>query len=54
MGDAGSAILIEKASNNPSYFQLYSDGSGEKALYIPNWVVLMILMKMGNYYNRKC
>ena len=36
MGDAGSAILIEKASNSSSYFQLYSDGSGEKALYIPN------------------
>ncbi len=36
MGDAGSAILIENSSNSSSYFQLYSDGSGEKALYIPN------------------
>lgn len=35
MGDAGSAILIER---KPAYsrFQLYSDGSGEKGLYIPN------------------
>ncbi len=37
MGDAGSAILIEASPNhNSSYFQFYSDGSGEKALYIPN------------------
>lgn len=35
MGDAGAAVLIE-ASESKSYFQLYSDGSGEKALYIPN------------------
>jgi 3-oxoacyl-[acyl-carrier-protein] synthase-3 len=35
MGDAGSAILIER---RPAYgrFQMYSDGSGEKGLYIPN------------------
>lgn len=35
MGDAGAAILIER---KPAYsrFQLYSDGSGEKGLYIPN------------------
>lgn len=35
MGDAGSAILIESGCSK-SYFQLYSDGSGEKALYVPN------------------
>ena len=35
MGDAGSAILIE-AGHSDSYFQLYSDGSGERALMIPN------------------
>ena len=35
MGDAGSAILIEKG-NAKSYFDLYSDGSGQKALFIPN------------------
>lgn len=35
MGDAGSAIMIER---KPSFsrFHLYSDGSGEKGLYIPN------------------
>lgn len=35
MGDAGSAILVER---KPAFsrFQLYSDGSGEKGLYIPN------------------
>lgn len=35
MGDAGAAILIER---KPAFsrFQLYSDGSGEKGLYIPN------------------
>lgn len=35
MGDAGAAILIER---KPGFarFQLYSDGSGEKGLYIPN------------------
>lgn len=35
MGDAGSAILIEAGHSN-SYFQLYSDGSGKRALMIPN------------------
>ena len=35
MGDAGSAILIERDQSR-SFFQLYSDGSGERALYIPN------------------
>ena len=35
MGDAGAAIMVER---KPGYarFQLYSDGSGEKGLYIPN------------------
>ncbi len=35
MGDAGAAIMIER---KPGFarFQLYSDGSGEKGLYIPN------------------
>ena len=35
MGDAGAAILIER-DQSKSFFQLYSDGSGERALYIPN------------------
>lgn len=35
MGDAGAAILIE-AGQSDSFFELYSDGSGERALYIPN------------------
>lgn len=35
MGDAGSAILIDSGKKD-SFFQLYSDGSGERALYIPN------------------
>lgn len=35
MGDAGAAILIERKAAF-SRFQLYSDGSGEKGLYIPN------------------
>lgn len=35
MGDAGSAILIERRPSL-SKFQLYSDGSGERALIIPN------------------
>lgn len=35
MGDAGSAILVERLPA-VSKFQLYSDGSGEKGLYIPN------------------
>ncbi len=35
MGDAGAAIMVER---KPGFarFQLYSDGSGEKGLYIPN------------------
>ena len=37
MGDSASAILIEKSKEpTKSFFQFYSDGSGEKALYIPN------------------
>jgi 3-oxoacyl-[acyl-carrier-protein] synthase-3 len=35
MGDAGAAVLIERRPA-ASRFQLYSDGSGEKGLYIPN------------------
>lgn len=35
MGDAGSAILLERAPSE-SCFQLYSDGSGSRALIIPN------------------
>ncbi len=35
MGDAGSAILIERQPSK-SHFQLYSDGSGARALIIPN------------------
>lgn len=35
MGDAGAAILVERQSGFAK-FQLYSDGSGEKGLYIPN------------------
>jgi 3-oxoacyl-[acyl-carrier-protein] synthase-3 len=35
MGDAGSAILIERKPST-SCFQFYSDGSGERALIIPN------------------
>lgn len=35
MGDAGSAIIIEKKSAPKSYFSLYSDGSGYKHLIIP-------------------
>ena len=34
MGDAGAAALIERRPTE-SFFQLYSDGSGEKALFIP-------------------
>lgn len=34
MGDAGAAALIERRPSE-SHFQLYSDGSGEKALFIP-------------------
>ena len=35
MGDAGAAAIIERRETE-SVFQLYSDGSGEKALFIPN------------------
>lgn len=35
MGDAGSATLIERAPSE-SYFQLYSDGAGARALIVPN------------------
>lgn len=35
MGDAGAAILIERDRSN-SFFQLYSDGAGERALFVPN------------------
>lgn len=35
MGDAGSAIIIEKKESSPSFFSLYSDGSGYKHLIIP-------------------
>lgn len=35
MGDAGAAILIER-DQSKSFFQLYSDGAGERALYVPN------------------
>lgn len=33
-GDAGTATLIEKASNSKSFFSLYSDGSGFKSIII--------------------
>lgn len=36
MGDAGSAILIEKQDAPKSYFALYSDGGGYKHLIIPS------------------
>ena len=35
MGDAGAAALIERRPSE-SFFQLHSDGSGEKALFIPH------------------
>jgi 3-oxoacyl-[acyl-carrier-protein] synthase-3 len=35
MGDAGAAVLVERAPSE-SWFQLYSDGSGARALIIPN------------------
>ncbi len=35
MGDAGAAILVERRATE-SVFQLHSDGSGEKALFIPH------------------
>jgi 3-oxoacyl-[acyl-carrier-protein] synthase-3 len=36
MGDAGSAVLISRSTNQKSTFQLYSDGSGYDALIVPN------------------
>ena len=36
MGDAGSAILIERSNNIPSMFVLHSDGSGYEHLIIPD------------------
>jgi 3-oxoacyl-[acyl-carrier-protein] synthase-3 len=36
MGDAGSAIIIEKKEGAKSFFSLYSDGSGYKHLIIPS------------------
>jgi 3-oxoacyl-[acyl-carrier-protein] synthase-3 len=35
MGDAGAVALIERRPSE-SMFELYSDGSGQRALYIPN------------------
>ena len=35
MGDAGSAVLIDSSGSLKTYFQLYSDGSGYKSLFIP-------------------
>ncbi len=35
MGDAGSVALVERRPSR-SWFELYSDGSGQRALYIPN------------------
>ena len=35
MGDAGSAIVIEKGGNFSSFFSLYSDGSGYDFLIVP-------------------
>lgn len=35
MGDAGAVALIERRPST-SWFELYSDGSGQRALYIPN------------------
>jgi 3-oxoacyl-[acyl-carrier-protein] synthase-3 len=35
MGDAGTATIVERRAT-PSHFQLYSDGSGARALMIPN------------------
>jgi len=35
MGDAGSAALVERRPAESRY-ELYSDGSGQRALYIPN------------------
>lgn len=35
MGDAGAAVLVERKAA-ASRYQLYSDGSGEKGLFIPN------------------
>lgn len=46
MGDAGAAILIER-DESKSFFQLYSDGSGERALYVPNSGLRMIPEDVG-------
>jgi 3-oxoacyl-[acyl-carrier-protein] synthase-3 len=46
MGDAGAAILIER-SKSESFFQFYSDGSGERALMIPNSGVRRRLEDIG-------
>lgn len=35
MGDAGSAILIDRVENQKSYFVMHSDGSGYQHLIIP-------------------
>lgn len=35
MGDAGAAILVRRGSSE-SFFQLYSDGAGARALMVPN------------------
>ncbi len=35
MGDAGAVALVERRPSR-SWFELYSDGSGQRALYIPN------------------
>lgn len=35
MGDAGAVALVERRPSE-SVFELYSDGSGQRALYIPN------------------
>jgi 3-oxoacyl-[acyl-carrier-protein] synthase-3 len=35
MGDAGAVALVERRPSD-STFELYSDGSGQRALYIPN------------------
>ena len=35
MGDAGAVALVERWPGR-SWFELYSDGSGQRALYIPN------------------
>jgi 3-oxoacyl-[acyl-carrier-protein] synthase-3 len=34
-GDAGTATLVEKGDYEPTYFALYSDGSGKDAIIVP-------------------